>query len=149
MLFNSYIFVLLFLPLTIVGYFKLNKYKNGIWAKFFLLGMSLWFYGYFHIRYLLIIINSVVMNYFFYKRLKRSKKKNLRVFFLIVSVIFNIGMLFYFKYYDFFIENINVWFSKDFNLKNVLLPLGISFFTFQQLALIIDTYRGGYRSIVL
>ena len=58
------------------------------------------------------------------------------------GIIFNIGLIFYFKYYDFFIENINVWFSKDFNLKNVLLPLGISFFTFQNISYLVDVYQG-------
>lgn len=67
MLFNSYIFVLLFLPLTVAGYFFLNRCRTSLPAHLFLLGMSLWFYGYFNISYLPIILASVLVNYFLYK----------------------------------------------------------------------------------
>lgn len=70
MLFNSYVFVLLFLPFCLVGYFGLARYVGGKVAKLFLLGMSLWFYGYFNLAYLCILIISIVINYGFYRLAK-------------------------------------------------------------------------------
>ena len=139
MLFNSYIFILLFLPVTLIGYYIFNKFKKYKLAKTFLLVMSIWFYAYFNITYLPIIITSIIFNFMIYKGMQKDKlnKKIL----LIIGIIFNIGMLIYFKYFDFFIENINVLFKTDFALKHILLPLGISFFTFQQVSFVIDSYK--------
>lgn len=72
MLFNFYIFVLLFLPLTVVGYFTLNHFRLYRAAAVFLLGMSLWFYGYFNIRYLPIIVSSILVNFLIYRLLNRD-----------------------------------------------------------------------------
>lgn len=141
MLFNSYIFVLLFLPLCIAGYFILNKFRSNRPAQIYLLVMSLWFYGYFNIKYLPIIIISILFNFFIYKKLEYFQVKNIRLTILSAAVLFNIGILFYFKYYDFFIENVNTVFRSDFTLKRLILPLGISFFSFQQLSFVIDSYR--------
>ena len=66
MLFNSYIFILLFLPLCVLGYYGLNHFKKYNLAQIFLLGMSLWFYGYYNPSYLLILISSVLINYSIY-----------------------------------------------------------------------------------
>lgn len=142
MLFNSYIFILLFLPLCLIGYFTLNHFKKYKLASVFLLVMSLWFYGYFNYSYLLIIISSIIINYLIYLCFDKINDKKKRKLLLYLGLLFNIGLIFYFKYYDFFIQNINGIFKTDFNLKNILLPLGISFFTFQQLSFIIDSYRG-------
>lgn len=142
MLFNSYIFILVFLPVCICGYFFLNHLNCKKTAQAFLLGMSLWFYGYFNIRYLFIILASIIINYIVSVTLRRQKNGKLRKTACWAGIGFNIGLLFYFKYYDFFLENINRLFQTDFALKRVVLPLGISFFTFQQLSYIIDSYRG-------
>lgn len=139
MLFNSYIFVLLFLPLCIVGYFILNRCKKSFWSQCFLLAMSLWFYAYFNINYLPLIVISILFNYLIYVIFRRQTK--LRIVTLIIALFFNIGLLFYFKYYDFFMENLNYIFQTDFSLKKLILPLGISFFTFQQLSFVIDAYQ--------
>ena len=141
MLFNSYIFVLLFLPVTVVGYFTLNHFRLYRAASFFLLGMSLWFYGYFNIRYLPIIVSSILVNFLIYRLLSRDWRPALRKIVLILAILFNIGVLFYFKYYDFFFENINALFGSSFAMKHLLLPLGISFFSFQQLSFVIDSYK--------
>lgn len=140
MLFNSYIFVLLFLPLCIYGWFFLNRF-SAVVAEIFLLGMSLWFYGYFNIKYLPIIIISIIFNYTIYMLFKRHEKKWVRQITLMAAILFNVGILFYFKYFDFFITNINSVFHTSFVLRHLLLPLGISFFTFQQLSFVIDAYR--------
>ena len=142
MLFNSYIFVMLFLPLSIIGFFILNKLKSPVWAHVFLLGMSLWFYGYFNKKYLLLIIFSVLFNYTAYRILLGNVNKKINSIVLAMAVLFNLSLLFVFKYYNFFIENINLIFQKNLPLHHLLLPLGISFFTFQQISFIIDTYQG-------
>ena len=139
MLFNSYVFILFFLPVCIIGYFALNSLKCYRTAQGFLLGMSLWFYGFFNWSYLLIILVSIIVNYAAYRLMLRLPwRRGL----LAGALLFNLGMLFYFKYYDFFLENINFLFRQDFALKHILLPLGISFFTFQQISFIVDAYRG-------
>lgn len=143
MLFNSYVFVLVFLPICLIGYFTLNHFQYKETAKCFLLGMSLWFYGFFNVRYLLIIIVSIVFNYIFSTMLEHLNKQNRRKAVLLLGLLFNLGLLFYFKYFDFFLDNLNFIFKSEFALRNIVLPLGISFFTFQQISYIIDFYRGG------
>lgn len=142
MLFNSYIFIFLFLPLTLAGWYLLNKRELYKGAQAFLAVMSLWFYAYFDASYLLIILASCFVNYGFSYVLTRKETEGFRKGMLILGCIVNLGILGYFKYYDFFLENMNALFSADFTLKHILLPLGISFFTFQQLSFVIDRCRG-------
>lgn len=145
MLFNSYIFIFIFLPLTLIGWYGLNKLNHPVFAMAFLTIMSLWFYGYFNPSYLLIIVASILFNYFLSALFLKFPQKQFQKLFLILGILFNLGILFYYKYYDFFIDNINSVFKTDFTLKNILLPLGISFFTFQQLSFIIDRYKGNAK----
>ncbi|MDO5400571.1 MAG: MBOAT family O-acyltransferase [Eubacteriales bacterium] len=142
MLFNSYIFILVFLPICMIGYFGLNHFRKYTLAQAFLLGMSLWFYGYFNPGYLLIITVSIVANYLFTRLMGKTADPRLRKAELILALLANLGVLFYYKYYDFFITSVNQIAGTDFTLRHVLLPLGISFFTFQQLSYVIDAYRG-------
>ncbi len=155
MLFNSYIFIFIFLPLALLGWYTLNHFRQYKLANVFLACMSLWFYGYFNASYLVIILASIVMNYLLSFLLTKIPADSLRAKLLnrigmIAGILLNLGILFYFKYYDFFIENINYAFHTSFNLKNILLPLGISFFTFQQLSFIIDRALGkcGHYSFI-
>lgn len=141
MLFNSYIFILLFLPLSLGGYFALNRYKKYTAASVWMLAMSLWFYAYFNISYLPLIVASVLVNYAVYCALGRCERKAYRRLLLGLGVAFDLGLLFYYKYFDFFSENINALFSADLPLRGLILPLGISFFTFQQMSFVIDSYR--------
>ncbi len=142
MLFNSYIFILCFLPLTLILYFTMRKFGCNKLAKFVLISMSLWFYGYFNYKYLFIIIFSIFTNYILAYLINQSGQnvKNRKIF-VLSGFAFNIGLLFYFKYFDFFIDNINHVLGSSFELKNIVLPLGISFFTFQQISFLVDTYR--------
>lgn len=149
MVFSSYEFIFVFLPIVVIGYFVLSKTKSILWQHLFLVIASFFFYAYFNVQYLLIIIVSIIVNYFLSQRIKLSitlnrgrYKKN----FLILGIVFNIGMLGYFKYYDFFIDNINSVFHVSFNLKHLILPLGISFFTFQQFSFLIANYKGESQS---
>lgn len=142
MLFNSYIFIFAFLPITLLGYFGLNKLKKYMFAKVFLCIMSLVFYAYFNISYVGIIISSILINFFgsrfILNKLKPGKMKK-AVFILLL--LLNIGVLIYYKYFDFILLNINSIFKSSFDAMNILLPLGISFFTFQQLSFVIDSYK--------
>ena len=102
MLFNSYIFVFIFFPICLLGYYGLLHFRQDKAAKIFLTVMSLWFYGYFNVSYLLIMVGSIAVNYFFHYSLSRHPKKQL----MILAVACNLGVLFYFKYFDFCIYNI-------------------------------------------
>jgi len=142
MLFNSYIFVLLFFPLCLVGYFGLNYFKRYTLAQLYLFLMSLWFYGYFNPSYLPIMLGSILVNYSATWLMDRAKNPRLKKAELIAALLFNLGVLFYYKYMDCVLSNINALFRTDFPLFGILLPLGISFFTFQQISYVVDAYRG-------
>ncbi len=141
MSFNSYIFIFLFLPLSLAGYFGLNLVKQYSLAKIFLILMSFWFYGYFNPSYLIIMLASISLNYCLSFLMLKSRKEMVRKLSLAAGLAFNIGVLFIFKYYDFFVSNVNSLIGTDFAMKNLVLPLGISFFTFQQLSYVIDSYQ--------
>lgn len=149
MLFNSYIFIFLFLPITLIGYFLLNRKKRYELAKGFLVVMSLWFYAYFNLSYLFIIVGSIAVNFIVYRWMEKKVLADKRKWVLMIGLLFNIGILFYYKYYDFFIENINSALHTSFMLKHILLPLGISFFTFQQISFLADAYKGEARDYSL
>lgn len=143
MLFNSYIFIFLFLPIALAGYYGLNYFKLYRVSNIFLIVMSLWFYGYFKKRYLLIICGSIMVNFLITKAMSYfGQRQKFRKLLLALGICFNIAVIFYFKYFDFFIKNINTVFGKQFELKNIILPLGISFFTFQQISYLVDSYKG-------
>lgn len=110
-------------------------------AKLSLVGMSLWFYGYFHASYLLIISASVCVNFLCSGFLVRSKRTGCRKAMLICGILFNLGMIFYYKYFNFFLFNLNGILKTSFSTGAVLMPLGISFFTFQQISYLVDSYR--------
>lgn len=141
MLFNSYIFIFLFFPLVMILYFTLNHFQKYNAALAVIITMSLWFYGYNNINYLYILIVSIIVNYAVGNFILRSQTCITRRLLLILGLLFNIGIFFYFKYYDFFIENINSLFKSDLPFLRLALPLGISFYTFQQLSYVIDCYR--------
>ena len=111
-------------------------------AQLFLVAMSFWFYGYFQVNYLLIMITSILVNYAFHRILSKELPRNAAKGIMIAAVAANLGILFYFKYFDFFLTNINQVFGTEFLLRKIVLPLGISFFTFQQIGFVVDTYRG-------
>lgn len=142
MLFNSYEFIFIFLPITFFIYFYLNSLKLTIASKGFLVFSSLFFYSWWNILYLPIILSSILFNYFAGYLLSKNhiilKKKLILAF----SISANLALLGYFKYTDFLIENYNILFDSSMEPLNLLLPLAISFFTFQQIAYLIDSYRG-------
>ena len=142
MLFNSYVFILAFLPLTLLGYFLLGKLPERIpLNKLFLVLASFVFYGYNNPRYVPIIVCSILVNYALSQGMLLAKRKAVRLPLMLLGLDLNLGVLFYFKYHDFFVTNVNHAFGFAFALNHVALPLGISFFTFQQLSYVIDSYK--------
>lgn len=144
MLFNSFEFIFVFLPVVLLAYFSLNRLNLHQWAKGVLVLASLYFYAFFNTSYLPIIVSSILVNYGVAVGMRKWDGVTKIVLFGI-GLLFNLGMLGYFKYTDFMIENVNALFNTSYTLKNILLPLGISFFTFQQLAFVVDTYKNKGR----
>lgn len=139
MLFNSYIFIFVFLPICLIGYYLFSYFNNNRMTKAYLLGMSLWFYGYFNLYYLLVIVSSMLVNYIIHIYIIKKNDKKQLIFF--IGLLFNIVLLICFKYLDFIFLNLNHLLKTDFKLINVVLPLGISFFTFQQISFLADVYK--------
>ena len=140
MLFNSYEFIFAFLPITFLIYFYLN-HKNKIQeSKLFLVLSSLFFYAWWNPIYLPLILISMFFNYKIGNLLLNSKNSSNKKI-LTFGISTNLLLLGYFKYSDFFIENINFTLGSNFELLHLALPLAISFFTFQQIAYLVDSYR--------
>lgn len=144
MLFNSYEFIFLFLPITLVMFYYLGgKGKTNV-ALYWLVIASLFFYGWWKPAYLFLITGSIVFNYAFGWLLSDARlfgKPSLRRLFLIVGVAVNLTAIGYFKYANFFVDNANVLLGIKYDLGKIILPLAISFFTFQQIAYLVDAYR--------
>jgi len=145
MLFNSYIFIFIFLPAVFFIYFGLILNKKNYLAKCWLVIASLFFYGWWNIYFLPILIVSILVNFSITRKIQSLKKnkndaKPRKIFFL-TGLLFNIAFLGYFKYRDFFLETINQIFQSDFVLLHLAFPLGISFFTLQQIAFLVDAYE--------
>lgn len=143
MLFNSYEYIFAFLPLTFFIYFFLLSKRLVVGAKGFLVFASLFFYSWWNIAYLPIILSSMLFNYIVGNSLNDNfgKVKINKKTLLTAGIIVNLSMLGYFKYADFFIENFNFAFDGSMPLLHLALPLAISFFTFQQIAYLVDSYR--------
>jgi len=143
MLFNSNIFIFGFLPFTFFIYFYLNHKRLTLASKSFLVFASLFFYSWWNLAYLPIIILSMLFNYIIGNILTnkednhRFSKKTILAF----GIISNIALFGYFKYTDFFIQNINLLTAGNIPTLDLVLPLAISFFTFQQISYLVDSYR--------
>ena len=145
MLFNSIEF-LIFLPTVFILYwFVLNK--NANFQNTLILISSYFFYGWWDYRFLVLIFLSTIVDYFIGINIPKQKSKNKQKLFLYCSVLFNIGVLGFFKYYNFFIESwIDLFSSIGYDISskwtlNIILPVGISFYTFQTISYTIDIYR--------
>ena len=145
MLFNSYEFLFLFLPIAVGGYFFFgSRERTSEWANIWLVGLSLFFYSYWDIKYLPLLLLSIGFNYvisgYIIRYRKEKQKKNAKTVFLL-GIFFNAGLLGFFKYMDFFLENLN-YLGAQFPLLHIILPLGISFFTITQMVYLVDCYEG-------
>jgi D-alanyl-lipoteichoic acid acyltransferase DltB (MBOAT superfamily) len=144
LLFNSYEFIFFFLPVTFFGYFYLNKLRLTEAAKAFLVAASLFFYAWWNVKYLPLILVSMIVNYAVGRELARYEQNGRRYSkkaLLWAGIFFNLALLGYFKYTDFFLENLNRLIDGHIPLPHLALPLAISFFTFQQIAYLVDSYR--------
>jgi D-alanyl-lipoteichoic acid acyltransferase DltB (MBOAT superfamily) len=146
MLFNSFEFIFIFLPVSFFVYFYLNHKRLTIASRAWLVFSSLFFYGWWNIAYLPLILVSILFNYTITNTMAEYDENKKNYFskrsLLKIALVFNIGFLGYFKYMDFFIENINMVFDSDIGLLYLALPLAISFFTLQQIAFVVDSYEG-------
>lgn len=155
MLFNSPEYILAFLPITFVVYFALNRFRKVVAAKIWLVLASLFFYSYWNPIYLPLICLSIVANFYLgiaiqTQRLRLETELSKEVFptpkhVLVFGILFNFGLLAYFKYADFFLGSINWISGTTLDLLNIALPLAISFFTFQQTAYLVDAYKKGIK----
>ncbi len=150
MLFNSPEFIFFFLPITLLGFFFIGSKKLNI-ARFKLEGSILWlvfaslfFYGWWNPPYLILIVISIALNYICGSYLSHHlvDRSNSKKLFLLLGIGFNLGLIGYYKYANFFISNINQVIGSNINITSIILPLGISFYTFQQIAYLVDAYRG-------
>ena len=143
MLFNSYSFIFIFLPLTFLIYFLLNSRGLYFYSKTFIALASLVFYSWWNIIYLPLLLLSITFNFTIGIMLSNKTEKNYKKkLLLVLGIITNLLLLGYFKYMDFFIENYNSITDSNFPLLEITLPLAISFFTFQQISYLVDSYKG-------
>ena len=151
MLFNSYPFIFGFLPLTLAGYFLIGRASRG-WALRWIILASLFFYAWWRPLNVLIIAPSIIINFFLARtlqRLGREKKPAAARAVLIAGIAFNVLFLGYFKYANFFAGATNDVFGTNFVLARIILPLGISFITFQKIAFLVDVHSGRVEQFTL
>lgn len=144
MLFNSYIFVFLFLPFTLFVFFNLGRQRYYHAAIVWLTATSLFFYGWWNSNYLFLILISILFNYTVGSFLSGNVSTALisaKALF-VLGIVFNLALLGYFKYTIFFVNNLNYLTGTHIQIEKIVLPLGISFFTFQQIAYLADAYKG-------
>ena len=141
MLFNSYVFILLFLPLAWCAYFGLNYLKKYKLAQAALVIASFVFYGYQDWRLCILLLTTIVVNYAFHLILLQMPQCVGKKVVLALGIFLNLGLLFYFKYWNFTFETLYTLLGRSYVMKNIVLPLGISFFTFQQISMLVDSSK--------
>ena len=148
MIFSSTIFLVYFLPIFLLIYFLLKgkKIKNA-----FLLLSSILFYSWGAPKFIFAILATTTLDFYLVKIMSNASHEKHKKLFLILSLFLNVGMLFYFKYCNFFIENFNALLgtfgSKQIEWTKIVLPIGISFYTFESLTYVIDVYRGVHKPL--
>lgn len=138
MLFNSYEFIFMFLPITVLIYFINTKFHYTKLATTTLVISSCVFYAYWDLKYLPLLLCSIIFNYIIGMTIEKTRSKQLLQF----GIIVNLSLLVYFKYSSFFIKALNDGIGTTLLIPEIILPLGISFFTFTQIAFLVDAYRG-------
>lgn len=135
MLFSSLTFLFVFLPVVLFFYWIVRpQLRNAV-----LLLSSIFFYAWGEPRYVLVMLATILINYF--GALAVDKYRTKKIYAVSVTIVCDLLFLFYFKYFDFFISNINEAFHSNFGLLNILMPIGISFYTFQSISYVVDVYR--------
>lgn len=143
MLFNSYAFIFGFLPITLLLFFAISQLSSYKWAKLWLIVASIFFYGYWNVAYLPLLLLSIAVNYYLGKTISEVEPKSkLAGFLLLLGLCTNLGLISYYKYAGFFVASANHLLGLNFAIPVIVLPLGISFYTFTQIAYLVDSYRG-------
>lgn len=140
MLFNSFAFIFAYLPAALVGFFWLGS-RNHAWAAGWLAVMSLFFYGYWDYRYVPLLLASIGFNYWVGLNIALADKPQRKIW-LVSAITINLILLAFFKYANFFLDTINFLGNQTFPALDIILPVGISFYTFTQIAFLVDTYEG-------
>ena len=149
MLFNSFTYVFLFLPVTLVGFYLLMRLSRPV-ALVGLILASLFFYGYWDPSYLPLLLFSILFNFGLGRILQAHPlQTRQRRWGLIVGIGVNLALITYFKYAYFLVDNVGALLDQELDIGTIILPLGISFFTFQQIAYLVDVYQGEARAISL
>lgn len=141
MLFNSYGFILLYLPIVFTGFFWIARFSHRL-AALWLAAASLFFYGWWNPKFVLLLLASITFNYAMGYAIGRVGNLVRSRPILIAAIAANLGLLGYFKYANFFISSASAVLGTHWTLTDIVLPLGISFFTFTQIAFLVDVYRG-------
>jgi alginate O-acetyltransferase complex protein AlgI len=146
-LFTTATFAFLYLPIVLIGYYVLGS-RSESWAAGWLFAASVFFYGYWMPAFTLLLLFSIAVNFALGMRIasRPSRGASARAW-LAVAVVFNLGLLGYFKYANFFVDNLNAALGAQWRLGEVLLPIGISFYTFTQIAYLVDTWAGKVNEV--
>ncbi len=142
MIFSTFEFIFLFLPIVWLSYFGLHKAKFHTAAKWFLVASSFAFYAIGSADFVLIFAASVALNFLIGTKIARMTNGKAKTILFLTGILLNVALLGYYKYTDFFIANYNFLFGENVALKKIVLPIGISFFTFQLIAFQVDSFRG-------
>lgn len=143
MLFNSYIFIFLFLPITLVIFFLISRFRLTKLALLWLTITSLFFYAYWNPPYLILMLLSIVFNHRIGRLIEEAPLQSKQAQFLLwTGIVINIALIGYYKYTNFFLASVNSLIDSNFFVPNLILPLGISFYTFTQIGYLVDAYRG-------
>jgi len=138
MLFSSNVFIFVFLPVSVLGYYLIRKELRNLW----LFAVSIFFYAWGEPKFVFVLLASIALNYLIALLISRAGRPGVRKALLITAITANIGLLFVYKYAGFTIQTINGAFHSSLPAWDVVMPIGISFFTFQALSYVIDVYRG-------
>lgn len=141
MLFNSYVFIFLFLPLTLLGYVLLGRTRSHPLVAFWLVLASLTYYGWWGPKYVLLFLVLIVFNYGMGNWLIRETRDPRRRLLLAFGIVVNLAVLLHYKYTNFVLNTVNTLTGANYAFEKIVLPLGISFFTFQKIAYLVDAYR--------
>jgi len=145
MLFNTDEFVFMFLPATLLGYFLLFRFGHAKLSVAWIVAASLFYYGWWNPYYVLLVVGSILFNYvvgqFIHQARRGDRGKSVRAL-IGLGVVVNLGLLGYYKYANFFLDSLNTVLATDYHLGTIILPIGISFFTFQQIAYLVDAGQG-------
>lgn len=142
MLFNSFEYFIFFVVALVVYYGLKAQVARIIW----LLGASAFFYMFFIPKFILILLAVILIDYFSGLAISNSRKQNFKKLFLGVSITSNLFILFFFKYFNFFVDNLEYITGDSYYKLHIILPIGLSFHTFQSLSYVIEVYRGNYQA---